>query len=72
MRTYGPKYTAAERRWCEAYEAETTFEPLMCDFETGNQTFVEAANFSVKWFKDWSNDVYLKISAAIPGELNHG
>ena len=67
QRTYGKQYTAAQREWCQRYERETTFEPLMCDYEAGNVTFVQAARESVRWFEDWSNDAMLRLGD-VPGE----
>ena len=55
MRRYSKlKYNKAQVEWCKNYERETTFEPIMCNFEAGEQTFQEAANWNVKWFEDWS------------------
>lgn len=55
-------YTADQRRWCENYEDRTGFEPLMEDFEAGDETFAQAAQKSVVWFEDWSSDALLFIS----------
>jgi hypothetical protein len=63
------RLSKAQREWCERYERETTFEPLMCDYLAGNQSFVEAARFSLRWFEDWANDAFLRASEDIPGEL---
>jgi hypothetical protein len=49
-------YTEEQKAWCVNYEKRTTFEPLMDDYEAGNCTFQEAANYSVRWFEDWSID----------------
>ena len=62
-------YTAKQKAWCIRYQDETTFEPLMGDYEAGNETFVKAAKKSLLWFEDWSSDAYLRASAGdIPGE----
>ena len=62
------KYSAAQIAWCQKYYAETGFEPLMCDFEAGNETFYEAARKSVGWFEDWANDALRRVTAdEIPG-----
>ena len=58
--------TKEQRAWCKEYEKYTTFEPLMDDFLAGNESFVTAARYSVRWFEDWSNDAYLSIPD-IPG-----
>lgn len=68
-RTYGSQYTPQQREWCEKYERETTFEPLMCDFEAGNETFLAAAKNSRAWFESWAGDAYLRGCDDIPGEL---
>jgi hypothetical protein len=61
-------YSTRQRKWCEEYERTTGFEPLMCDYEAGNEGFVEAAESSVKWYEDHTNDMYLQITRkAIPG-----
>lgn len=62
------RMTKEQRAWCKTYEQQTTFEPLMDDFLTGNITFVEAAKRSNHWFESWSSDAYLAISHHIPGE----
>lgn len=68
MRKYPKrKYTDDQREWCQQYEHQTTFEPLMCDYEAGNESFIEAAQKSVHWFESWSSDAYLRISERIPG-----
>lgn len=55
--------------WCVHYQRVTTFEPLMDDFMAGNESFVEAAQKSLQWFEDWSNDAYLSASESpIPGD----
>ncbi|CAE6820399.1 hypothetical protein R70006_06170 [Paraburkholderia domus] len=61
------KYTQAQQAWCENYEARTGFDPLMDDFEAGNESFYEGATKSVSWYEDHSNDALLSISNAIPG-----
>lgn len=63
------KYTAKQREWCERYESETGFEPLMSDFEGGHETFVAAAKKSTGWFESWASDAYLRITkGCIPGD----
>ena len=63
------KYTQEQKRWCQTYETETTFEPLMDDYECGNESFVDAAKKSLLWFEDWSNDAHLNASRVhIPGD----
>jgi len=65
------KYSAAQIAWCHKYYGETGFEPLMCDFEAGNETFYEAARKSVGWFEDWATEKLLRVTAdAIPGSPN--
>ncbi len=66
-RVYGKEYTKAQREWCERYEQETTFEPLMCDFEAGNVSFIQAAKESTRWFENWSGDALLRGCGDIPG-----
>jgi hypothetical protein len=61
------KYSAEQRAWCENYESRTGFDPLMEDFEAGNETFYEAATKSVSWFEDHSCDAFLSVSSNIPG-----
>jgi len=64
-------YSAEQIAWCKKYEKETGFEPLMFDFEAGNETFYEAARKSVGWFEDWANDALLRVTAdEIPGSPN--
>lgn len=55
-------YTADQRRWCENYVVRTGFEPLMDDFESGDETFPQAAQKSVVWFEHWSSDALLFIT----------
>ena len=61
--------TKEQREWCKNYERHTTFEPLMDDFLYGNETFVEAAKKSNRWFEDWSSDALLSVGHQIPGEF---
>ena len=72
MRTYSKSlYSSAQRKWCKNYERVTTFEPLMCDYEAGNQTFLQAARFSVDWFAGWSSDAHLTVGDNIPGAYEY-
>lgn len=57
------KYTKEQKRWCSEYEKRTTFEPLMCDFEAGNESFEDAAKMSKEWFEHWASDALLGIPA---------
>lgn len=62
------KYDQRQRKWCAHYESMTGFEPLMCDFEAGNQSFVEAAKLSVDWYESHTGDMFLAITRRpIPG-----
>ena len=54
------------KAWCERYEQETGFEPLMDDFLYGDETFHQAVHKSVRWFEDWSSDAHLNIGRGIP------
>lgn len=60
--------TKEQREWCKEYKRQTTFEPLMDDFLYGNESFVQGAKLSIRWFEDWSSDAFLNISRNIPGE----
>ena len=62
------KYSKRQAEWCRHYQHETTFEPLMEDYEAGNETFIEAAKKSIAWFEGWSSDAFLRCtSVAVPG-----
>lgn len=61
------RMTKEQRAWCKNYERETGFDPLMDDFLYGNESFVEGALKSVRWFEDWSSDAHLNIGRNIPG-----
>jgi hypothetical protein len=61
------KYTKVQRAWCENYEARTGFDPLMDDFESGNETFRQAAQRSIRWFEDHAADALNAISHDVPG-----
>lgn len=63
------KYTPEQWEWCIKYQRETGFDPMMEDFEAGNKTFVEAAQFACTWYEDHSSDAHLRITRGIPGEL---
>lgn len=55
-------YTKEQRHWCRNYQEQTGFEPLMSDFEHGNESFKEAAKTSVDWFENWASDALLFIT----------
>ena len=59
--------TREQRAWCKHYEQQTTFDPLMDDFFVGNESFIEAARNSVRWFEEWSNEAHCNIPD-IPGD----
>ena len=62
------KYSAKQLRWCRMYEAETGWPALMQDFESGSETFYEAARKSIGWFESWASDTLLRVTArSIPG-----
>lgn len=62
------KYDDRQREWLNYYEHETGFEPMMGDYEVGNQTFVEAALVNIDWFESWSSDALSHVSGkTIPG-----
>ena len=62
------KYSAEQLSWCRMYEAETGWSALMQDFESGNETFYEAARKSIGWFESWASDALLRVTArSIPG-----
>ena len=54
------KYTKRQKDWCKNYQDTTTFEPMMGDFEEGNETFQKAARRNVLWFESWSSDALNK------------
>lgn len=67
MRKYpASKYDTHQRIWCREYERHTTFEPLMDDYDAGNESFVEAAKKSIQWFNDWALETARAIEN-IPG-----
>jgi hypothetical protein len=63
------KYDEHQRAWCVYYERWTDFPPLMDDYEAGNESFVLAANKSVRWYESHTTDMYLRVSGnPIPGD----
>lgn len=66
----GKRRTKAQIEWCKLYEEQTTFEPMMDDFKAGNESFVDAARKSNRWFESWASDSHLNISRHIPGEYD--
>lgn len=63
------RMTKEQREWCKEYQRWTDFEPLMDDFLAGNETFVQAAKKSTRWFEDWSSEAFLNVSRHIPREF---
>ena len=61
------KLTAQQRAWCKNYDQRTTFDPLMDDFFAGNESFLDAARKSVRWFEEWSNEAHCNVRD-IPGD----
>ncbi|ODP34989.1 hypothetical protein A9762_11510 [Pandoraea sp. ISTKB] len=59
-------YTADQKRWCETYRHETGFTPMMDSFESGMETFHEAAIRSIRWYEAHSSDAHLRIQRALP------
>lgn len=61
-------YNRRQQKWCEYYERTTGFEPLMCDYEAENESFVQAAEKSIQWYEDHTSDTYIAITRGwIPG-----
>src|SRR5262245_24949980 len=59
MTTAASKYTSEQRAWCETYQRETGFAPMMDQFERGDQTFDEAAWRSIRWYEAHTSDAHL-------------
>ena len=66
------RMTKEQRAWAKLYREQTTFAPMLDDFLAGNESFVDAARKSNRWFEDWANDAHLNISRHIPGEDDEG
>lgn len=57
FRVYPRKhYTPAQRNWCIRYETETLFEPVMGEYEAGEQTFEQAQAWNKQWLLDWAKE----------------
>lgn len=66
---YAKKINGKQRAWMLKYERETTFEPMhQEEIDSGDMTFIESAKSNIRWFEDWSNDVYQRITDSIPGD----
>lgn len=61
------RYTPEQQAWCVLYEGRTGFDPMMDNFEAGNETFYQAAQKSVRWFEDHAADALNAISREVPG-----
>lgn len=59
MNIKNKKYTKKQIEWCDNYLDATTFDPLMDQFEAGEETFQQAAQRSVHWFEQWSQNALL-------------
>ncbi|WP_413216038.1 hypothetical protein [Paraburkholderia kururiensis] len=64
---YNFVFALQQREWCVLYEARTGFDPMMDDFEAGNETFYQGAAKSVRWFEDHAADALNAISRDVPG-----
>ena len=58
-----PKYTEAQKKWCDDYESWTGFEPLMGDYEEGRRTFEESPKSSVRLYEMHTMDMHLRVSS---------
>lgn len=56
----------ARKAWCAEYERATSWEPLMDDYLAGNESFMEAANHSIQWFRDWAQETSSTIERGLP------
>jgi hypothetical protein len=65
-------YSREQKEWCLLFEAETTFEPMMADFEDGKEIFEVAAEKNIQWFVGWAASVNQKINAGFSGLLPIG
>lgn len=59
-------YSEDQKNWCSRYEADTGFEPLMDEYEAGNESFVDGAKRSLGWFSDWAEETHRKLEN-VPG-----
>ena len=67
MRKYSKRlYTPEQRAWCEEYERETSFEPVMGDFEAGLQTFAEAKDWNLRWLVAWAKETAQRLTRIGP------
>jgi hypothetical protein len=60
-------YRPKQREWCEKFERETGFEPMLDEYESGEKTFPEIAKFDIEWYESHSSDVFLQVSDDVPG-----
>lgn len=62
-------YTYSQAHWLDTYEVLTTFEPMVDDYEAGNETLEECFEFNVSWFLSWAaeqaEDLRSKIAALV-------
>ena len=56
------RYTKEQKKWIKQYKFLTGFDPLLGDYEAGNESFPEAVNKSVQWFEDWSSGMFLMLT----------
>ena len=67
-REYGVKlYSQKQANWCRAYEIETSFEPVMEDYEAGTMTFREAQDWNIAWFKAWAIETHGNLERSVNG-----
>lgn len=55
------RFTSEQLHWCWWYEAETGFEPVMCDFVAGNQSFNDAKWWNIWWFEAWCKETQATV-----------
>ena len=68
IREYSAKlYLKRQAQWCRMYEIETSFEPVMEEYEQGNFTFRQAQDWNIAWFKSWAIETHEKLERGVNG-----
>lgn len=49
-------YSYSQAKWLDDYHTITSFEPMVDDYEAGNESIEECLHFNIEWLLSWAQE----------------
>lgn len=59
------QFTAVQKEWMRKFEAETGMDAMMGEYETGEKSFQECAEYNIGVFEDHAADTIASVKKAL-------